>query len=131
MSLLDEEIKAFISKSENKLKNSKTLFKLGEYSDSVSLSYYSMYLCAKALLIEKECDIPKTHQGLIKLFSLKWVHEDNFKYNTYKYLANTQSDREHADYDAHDLISETIAKKRIKQAEEFIIETKRVLKIKN
>ena len=128
---MDEEILAFISKSENKLKNSKTLFELGEYSDSVSLSYYSMYLCAKALLLQKGCDIPRTHQGLIKLFSLKWVHEDDFKYNTYKYLANTQSDREHADYDARDLITKNIAKNRIRQANEFINETKRVLKIKN
>lgn len=98
--LLDDEILAFIAKASNKLKNSKILFEYGEYSDSVSLSYYSMYLCAKALLIIKGCDIPKTHQGLIKLFSLKWVREGDFKYNVYKYLANTQSDRQHADYDA-------------------------------
>ena len=45
--LLDDEILAFIAKASNKLKNSKILFEYGEYSDSVSLSYYSMYLCAK------------------------------------------------------------------------------------
>ena len=66
---------------------------------------------------------------MIKLFSLKWVREGDFKYNVYKYLANTQSDRQHADYDALDLINETIAEKRIHQAEEFINETKRVMSI--
>lgn len=50
-----------------------------------------MFLCAKALLVKKECNIPKTHQGLIQLFSLKYVHKDDFKYNVYKYLANAQS----------------------------------------
>jgi len=47
----------------------------------------------KHLLIKKECNIPKTHHGLIQLFSLKYVHEDKFNYNVYKHLANAQSDK--------------------------------------
>ena len=47
---LDKEIAAFIVKAETKLKHSKALFEIEGYADSVSLSYYSMYLCAKALL---------------------------------------------------------------------------------
>jgi len=86
-----------------------------------------MFLCAKALLIKKECIIPKTHQGLIQLFSLKYVHEDEFKYNIHKYLANAQSDREDADYTAIDSIGDVLAEKRIKQAEEFLNETKKFL----
>lgn len=86
-----------------------------------------MFLCAKALLIKKDCNIPKTHQGLIQLFSLKYVHEDEFKYNVYKYLANAQSDREDADYAAIDSIGAVLAEKRVKQAEEFLNETKKFL----
>ena len=89
----NEEVLAFIVKAETKLKHSKALFEIEGYADSVSLSYYSMFLCAKALLIKKECNVPKTHQGLIQLFSLKYVHEDEFRYNVYKYLTNAQSDR--------------------------------------
>ena len=124
---LDKEIAAFIVKAETKLKHSKALFEIEGYADSVSLSYYSMYLCAKALLIKKDCDIPKTHNGLIQLFSLKYVHEDDFKYNIYKYLANAQSNREDADYSAIDNIDEELAKKRIIEAEEFLKETKKFL----
>ena len=123
----NEEVLAFIVKAETKLKHSKALFEIEGYADSVSLSYYSMFLCAKALLIKKECNVPKTHQGLIKLFSLKYVHEDEFRYNVYKYLANAQSDREDADYSAIDSIGEDLAKKRINQAEEFLKETKKFL----
>lgn len=123
----NEEILAFIDKAETKLKHSKALFEIKGYADSVSLSYYSMFLCAKALLIKKECNIPKTHQGLIQLFSLKYVHEDEFKYNVYKYLANAQSDREDADYAAIDSIGDVLAEKRIKQAEEFLNETKKFI----
>lgn len=124
---LDNEIIAFINKAETKLKHSKALFEIGGYSDSVSLSYYSMFLCAKALLIKKGCNIPKSHRGLIQLFSFKYVREDEFKYNVYKYLANSQSNREDADYAAIDNIGYDLAKKRIIEAEEFIKETKKFL----
>lgn len=123
----NEEVLAFIVKAETKLKHSKALFEIEGYADSVSLSYYSMFLCAKALLIKKECNVPKTHQGLIQLFSLKYVHEDEFKYNTYKYLANTQSEREIADYEAIDHITKEIANKIINESEEFLKETKTFL----
>lgn len=86
-----------------------------------------MFLCAKALLVKKNCKIPKTHQGLIQLFSLKYVHEDEFKYNTYNYLASSQSERESADYGAKDGIDEKIAQRRINHAEEFLVETKKFL----
>ena len=127
MFLLDDEIIAFVNKAETKLKPSKALFEIEGYADSVSLSYYCMFLCAKALLVKKECNIPKTHQGLIQLFSLKYVHEDEFKYNTYNYLASSQSERESADYGAKDGIDEKIAQRRFNHAEEFLVETKKFL----
>ena len=124
---LDEEIIAFINKAETKLKHSKALFEIEGYADSVSLSYYCMFLSAKALLIKKECNIPKSHQGLIQLFSLKYVKEDTFKYDIYKFLANAQSNREDADYAAIDNIGRELAEKRIVEAEEFLNETKKFL----
>ena len=48
-------------------------------------SHITPCICAKALLLKKDCNIPKTHGGLIQLFSLKYLREDKFKYNTYKY----------------------------------------------
>ena len=42
-------------------------------------------------------------------------------------LADTQSDREDADYDAFDELDERIARKRIKQVEEFIVEAERFI----
>lgn len=124
---MDDEICSFIDKAETKLKNSKVLFEVWGYSDSVSLSYYCMFLCAKALLVKKNCKIPKSHRGLIQLFSLKYVHEDDFNYNVYNYLSSSQSDRESADYGARDNIDERIAKRRINHAEEFLKEAKKFL----
>lgn len=70
---------------------------------------------------------PKTHAGLIHLFNEHYVKDDDFPYEKYKYLASTQAQRENADYDAIDEIDERIARKRIKQAEEFIKEGERFI----
>ena len=48
-----KEIEKLCQKSYTKLKSSKALYELGQYSDSASLSYYCMFLMAKALLKKK------------------------------------------------------------------------------
>lgn len=122
-----DETQAFFDKSNKKLILAKTAYSMDDYSDAVSLSYYSMFLVAKALILKKGIGAPKTHAGLIHLFNLHYVKEDEFSYGKYKYLASTQAQRENADYDAIDEIDERIARKRIKQAEEFIAEAKKFL----
>ena len=57
----------------------------------------------------------------------KMIILDVISHWKYKYLASTQAQRETADYDAIDEIDERIARKRIKQAEEFIEEAKRFI----
>lgn len=54
------------------------MYKNKGYADSVTLSYYAMFLSAKALLIKRKCKIGKTHQSLIQEFSRVYVHEDTF-----------------------------------------------------
>lgn len=66
------EITDYMDKVNTKLKSSKLLIELGDYSDSVSLSYYAMFLTAKALLIKKNI-FPKTHSGLISTFGKEYV----------------------------------------------------------
>ena len=122
-----DETQAFFDKSNKKLILAKTAYSMDDYSDAVSLSYYAMFLVAKALILKKGIKAPKTHAGLIQLFNLHYVKEDEFSYEKYKYLASTQAQRENADYDAIDEIDERIARKRIKQAEEFIAEAKKFL----
>lgn len=121
------EVENYLLKAEKKLKHSKIIYDVGGYGDSVSLAYYAMFITAKALLIKKNCKVGKSHVGLIKQFSLKYVHEDDFDYTIYSYLADTQSLRENADYDDVDNIGKKIAKQRIIQAEKFITEAKRFI----
>ena len=86
-----------------------------------------MFLAAKALLLKKGCNVGKNHVGLIKQFSLKYVKEDIFDYNIYKFLAETQSIREEADYSDIDTITGSVALNKINQAELFLIESKKFL----
>jgi hypothetical protein len=122
-----DETQAFFDKSKKKLLSANSSYDLEDYSSAVSLSYYSMFLVAKALILKKGVKAPKTHNGLIYLFKLHYVEQDDFSYEKYVYLADTQSDREDADYDAFDELDERIARKRIKQAEEFIAEAERFI----
>ena len=121
-----KEIEQLCNKSFSKLKSSKSLYELGQYSDSASLSYYAMFLMAKALLKKKGFDT-KTHEGTINLFSLKYVHESNFDYSIFVYLPSAQSKREDADYNALDYITQEIAEELIFQAEEFLAEAGKFL----
>lgn len=82
-----------------------------------------MFITAKALLISKNSR-PKSHNGLISEFGLHFVKEDTFNSETFKYLSRTQSLREEANYDAFDDITESIARLKINQAEEFMKESK-------
>ena len=122
-----DETRAFFDKSNRKLILAKTAYSMDDYSDALSLSYYAMFLVAKALLLKKGIKAPKTHAGLIHKFNEHYVKDDDFPYEKYKYLASTQAQRENADYDAIDEIDERIARKRIKQAEEFIKEGERFI----
>ena len=120
------ETEQLTNKSFNKLTSSKTLYEIGQYSDSASLSYYSMFLMAKALLNKKGFSA-KTHEGTINLFNLKYVHEDTFNKDIYVNFAAAQSKREDADYNAIDYITKEIAEELISQAEEFLNEAEKFL----
>ena len=124
---MTSEVENFIKKAEDKLISSKILYDADQQAISVSASYYCMFLAAKALLIKKGCNVGKNHVGLIKQFSLKYVKEDIFDDNIYKFLAETQSIREEADYSDIDTITGSVALNKINQAELFLIESKKFL----
>jgi uncharacterized protein (UPF0332 family) len=58
-----KEIKKLIEKAEKSLKASENLYNSGFYDFAVSRIYYSMFYCAKALLLTKEIS-PKKHSGI-------------------------------------------------------------------
>ena len=55
-----DEVDDYIEKAKSKFKSSKALYEIGQYGDSVSISYYVMFLVTKALLILKGFKPKKT-----------------------------------------------------------------------
>lgn len=124
--LLLDEIEEYFKKAEQKLKSSKLLYNAGDYSNSLSLSYYAMLLVSKALLIKIGITTNK-HHGIIKEFGRNYVKTGKFEDKIYKYFTKTQSLRNQCDYEAIDEITDKIANEKIKEAQEYINETKKLL----
>ncbi|KZX16545.1 HEPN domain protein [Methanobrevibacter cuticularis] len=122
-----DEIEDYVEKAKSKLKSSKTLYEIGQYGDSVSISYYVMFSAAKALLLLKGSNT-KTHKGLISLFGKKYIKEDNFNQDLYKKFVKTQTLRQQVDYDATDNINKKIAKSALDLSESFLNESLKFLK---
>lgn len=124
--LLLDEIEEYFKKAERKLKSSKLLYNAGDYSNSLSLSYYAMLLVSKALLIKIDITTNKHHR-IIKEFGRNYVKTGKFDDKIYKYFTKTQSLRNQCDYEAIDEITDKIANKKIKEAQEYINESKKLL----
>lgn len=121
-----DEIELFFKKAEQNLKSSKLLYEEGDYSNSVTLSYYAMLLVSKGLLVKKGIT-PRKHFGIITEFGKIYVHKGDFNLNIYRYLTTSQSLRDKSSYDAIDDITPIIAKQNINNAQEYIQEGKKFL----
>lgn len=121
-----DEIQEYYNKARTKFKHSKVLYEIEGYADSVSLSYYSMLLIAKALLLKKGLK-PKTHSGLISVFGKEYVRNDDFSLKVFSNFSRTEPLRNNSDYDAIDEITKEDAKNAIGYVEDFFKEAERFL----
>lgn len=67
-----EEIEALHRKIKGRLRSAKVLMQIGEFDNSISRSYYAILDSARVLLLSEGC-FAKTHDGVITLFSLRFV----------------------------------------------------------
>lgn len=121
---MDEEQRALLDASEDKLGVAETLLENGSLSDAVSRAYYSMFHAARAALLE-ENSRPKTHQGVIS--ELGRLLRDDIDRDLISSMSEVQSLREDADYEPYFEIDESVAEGAIDKArglrdqiEEFI-----------
>lgn len=124
-----EEIKSLLIVSNEDLEASKTLLGIGQYRNSIVMSYYSMYSIAWALLLLKGSE-PSTHSSLISEFGRLYVLEEDFDKNLASNFSNARVSRENASYvsqDTFNTFDEKRAKKNIELAEDFIHESKKFL----
>ena len=105
---------SYLIMAKDKLDTASLLLREGKCRDSISRAYYSAFLSAKAalLLIGEE---PKSHGGLITIFSLKFIKTNTIDRVYSKILGHLLNARLQSDYnplswedeeDAHTLFEE-------------------------
>lgn len=115
---IQEEIQAYLRKSERRLKVAKHLHEQEEYEDSVSRAYYSVYHAAQAALLTEGLRAD-THRGLAMLFGLQLVESGKIDKKFAKYIRNVRDDRETSDYEVYSGIDRETSETALREATEF------------
>lgn len=123
---MDNKIKEALNVSKSQLISSKSLYDIGQYRDSITLSYYAMYSATMALLLKKGF-APKKHDSALSKLAEEYVKTGLFSKETYKYIHTAKSLRHKSSYDFFTEFSEDQAFKLIQQAEKFIEEAEFLL----
>jgi len=98
-SLSTEEIRVLLIKAERKLEHAERAFKTEDYDSAVGDSYRCVELCVRMLLLAYGADvIPKTHGGILQVFSRELVLKNIFPKDVAKEIGRLISLRARADY---------------------------------
>ena len=119
--LHEKEINDYKIKARRKFDSGKLLYENEYYSDSITQLFHAMLLTAKALLLTKDY-VSGKQKGILNGFYQYFVMNENFNASIYKNFARTQSIRQEVDYEARDYITQELARKKMKECEEFIDE---------
>jgi len=115
-----EEVGALILKASCKLKHAEHAFGEGDYDSAVGDAYRCIGLCMRALLLNKGiCRLPKTHGGLLQLFTRELVLSGDFPRSLMRGIGEVMSMRPRADY-APALVGIDEAEKALKAAREVL-----------
>jgi uncharacterized protein (UPF0332 family) len=94
-----------IQRGDESLKSAEVLMKANLCLDAMSRVYYAVLHYARALLLLKGV-VPKSHQGVLHLFSLHYVKSGEVSTETGKTLARLQKFREESDYNVESRFTE-------------------------
>lgn len=102
-----------------RLNSSKVLLDAGSYKDSISRSYYAMFMAIRALLAMDGQDFSK-HAGVISFFQKEYVKSGNFDKKYSKYISQAFQIRNNSDYADFFLVSLQDTKEQYERAVEFL-----------
>ena len=126
----DQIIEKCIERSKDGLESAQVIYEHGYYSGTVSLIYFSMYHMVQAIIIRKdgETTLKKypSSKKVIREFE-KIIESQKLNKTLVDCILTTKTQREMADYTAHDQITKKIAEQKIRQNEAFINESIRII----
>ena len=93
------EVQILLVKAERKLEHAQRAYNVGDYDSALGDSYRCVELCIRALLLSHGIiKIPKTHGGILQLFSKELVLKGGFPRELAKEIGLLASQRAKADY---------------------------------
>ncbi len=120
------EITALVRKAEERLKATEELLERGHYAFAISSAYYTMFYCARALLLSKGIT-PKSHAGVHAQLGEEFVKSGEMPPRLYTGYSKALNMRHTADYDAFVEYTERDAREVVEYAREFLEFTKSCL----
>jgi len=117
------EVDALIRKAEKRLQASEELLERGHYAFAISSAYYTMFYCARALLLSKGIT-PKSHAGVHAQLGKEFVKTKEMPPKLYTGYSKALNMRHTADYDAFAEYGEKEAREVVEYAREFLAFTK-------
>ena len=101
------------------LASSECLLDNGFLRDAVSRAYYAAFHWARAVLLSKGIE-PKSHRGVIQMFSLHFVKDGPITEEAVDMLAHLATYRELCDYTSSASFTEEQVREEISRARRFI-----------
>ena len=92
------EIIALIKRAEERLMASKDLFSMGYHGFAISCAYYSMFYCARALLLSRGIT-PKSHAGVHAQLGREFIKTREISAKLFTEYSKALNMRHTADYD--------------------------------
>ena len=126
--LVSETIREYLKTAQDKIGSARILLEHEKFDDAVSRAYYAVFHCVQALL-QSEGLKAESHSGARTLFSLHFIKSGKLDRKLAKYFKELKEERESGDYGILSLIDEEDARQSISEAEEFIAETLKYLKL--
>lgn len=115
----ERNARAEAARGDEALGAAKLLAEGGFAADAVSRAYYAAYHYARAVLLTKGLE-PRTHRGVIQLFSLHFVKTGQLSQEATAALARLETSRELGDYAPTAAFDQDEANELIREAESFI-----------
>jgi len=120
-------IKEYLRMAEERLESAQALLGIGNFSDSISRTYYAFLDAASAILISINI-APQSHAGAIGLFGKHFVKTKKVPDKFGKMFKRIEKARLEADYKHLKKFTQDEAMDALKEAREFVDVIKKLLK---
>lgn len=124
--LIKKKLETIILKSERSLRIAEGLSNQGDYDVACSRAYYCAFYIMEGLLLTKDLEFSK-HSSLLGAFNKNFIHTGEFSKELSKKIYNLFGQRQIADYDFEEIITQEMALEDIEIARTILEEGKKYL----